>query len=153
MISEFQVRQKKSDYNTSLRNLERISDSIHEQRSIGAASLASERGSHAQLSNLATGQTSAKTQSLTASSSSSRLEAPPANPPAYVPTAPPPYEDDGRYEIEKVRDSYNFWNIIYNGSLYLMEILQKLLLFLKICITYLKYCNRTIHHHQQICNL
>ncbi|PAV80726.1 hypothetical protein WR25_03320 [Diploscapter pachys] len=101
---ESEVRQKKSDYNTSLRNLERISDSIHEQRSIGAASLASDRGSHAQLSNLATGQTSAKNQSLTASSSSSRLEAPPANPPAYVPTAPPPYEDDGRYEIEKEED-------------------------------------------------
>ncbi|KAE9415745.1 hypothetical protein Angca_007729 [Angiostrongylus cantonensis] len=32
---ESEVRQKKSDYTTSLRNLERISDSIHEQRSIG----------------------------------------------------------------------------------------------------------------------
>ncbi|KAK6766934.1 hypothetical protein RB195_026290 [Necator americanus] len=32
---EAEVRQKKCDYTTSLRNLERISDSIHEQRSIG----------------------------------------------------------------------------------------------------------------------
>ncbi|KHJ99953.1 hypothetical protein OESDEN_00016 [Oesophagostomum dentatum] len=32
------VRQKKCDYTTSLRNLERISDSIHEQRSIGSGS-------------------------------------------------------------------------------------------------------------------
>lgn len=36
-----QVRQKKCDYTTSLRNLERISDSIHEQRSIGGISNAS----------------------------------------------------------------------------------------------------------------
>ncbi|VDM75546.1 unnamed protein product [Strongylus vulgaris] len=34
----FVVRQKKCDYTTSLRNLERISDSIHEQRSIGSGS-------------------------------------------------------------------------------------------------------------------
>lgn len=34
---EAEVRQKKCDYTTSLRNLERISDSIHEQRSIGSA--------------------------------------------------------------------------------------------------------------------
>ncbi|KAK6009023.1 SH3 domain-binding protein 5 [Ostertagia ostertagi] len=32
---EAEVRQKKCDYTTSLRNLERISDSIHEQRSLG----------------------------------------------------------------------------------------------------------------------
>ncbi|KJH41055.1 hypothetical protein DICVIV_12980, partial [Dictyocaulus viviparus] len=32
------VRQKKCDYTTSLRKLERISDSIHEQRSIGGGS-------------------------------------------------------------------------------------------------------------------
>ncbi|VDL76887.1 unnamed protein product [Nippostrongylus brasiliensis] len=35
---EAEVRQKKCDYTTSLRNLERISDSIHEQRSIGGGS-------------------------------------------------------------------------------------------------------------------
>ncbi|CAJ0609298.1 unnamed protein product [Cylicocyclus nassatus] len=35
---EAEVRQKKCDYTTSLRNLERISDSIHEQRSIGSGS-------------------------------------------------------------------------------------------------------------------
>ncbi|PIO69657.1 SH3 domain-binding protein 5, partial [Teladorsagia circumcincta] len=63
---EAEVRQKKCDYTTSLRNLERISDSIHEQRSIGGYS----------------------------------ARDPPANPPPYQPTAPPPYEeDDGRYAI------------------------------------------------------
>uniref|UniRef100_A0A158PHM8 SH3 domain-binding protein 5-like n=1 Tax=Angiostrongylus costaricensis TaxID=334426 RepID=A0A158PHM8_ANGCS len=39
---ESEVRQKKSDYTTSLRNLERISDSIHEQRSIGGGRSARE---------------------------------------------------------------------------------------------------------------
>ncbi|KAL1226791.1 Guanine nucleotide exchange factor [Trichinella spiralis] len=32
---EAKIRQKKSDYNTSLRNLERISEEIHEKRSLG----------------------------------------------------------------------------------------------------------------------
>lgn len=38
LTSIIKVRQKKSDYTTSLRNLERISDSIHEQRSLGGTS-------------------------------------------------------------------------------------------------------------------
>ncbi|CAI4229846.1 unnamed protein product [Auanema sp. JU1783] len=36
---ETEVRQKKCDYTTSLRNLEKISDSIHEQRSLGGGSM------------------------------------------------------------------------------------------------------------------
>ncbi|CAJ0933491.1 unnamed protein product, partial [Mesorhabditis belari] len=72
---EAEVRQKKQDYTTSLRNLEKISDSIHEQRSLGSAR-------------------SLSTAALTP------LD-PPANPPPYHPTAPPPYEENGddRYRI------------------------------------------------------
>ncbi|GMR29883.1 hypothetical protein PMAYCL1PPCAC_00078, partial [Pristionchus mayeri] len=68
---ETEVRQKKCDYTTSLRNLERISDSIHEQRSIGGISNASsarkERGG-------------------------ALAESEAAGPPPYQPTAPPAYD-------------------------------------------------------------
>uniref|UniRef100_A0A1I7WWG8 Striatin domain-containing protein n=1 Tax=Heterorhabditis bacteriophora TaxID=37862 RepID=A0A1I7WWG8_HETBA len=71
--AEVSVRQKKCDYTTSLRNLERISDSIHEQRSIGGGL--------------------------------NRVDLP-GNPPPYLPTAPPPYdENDSRYIIEQERVS------------------------------------------------
>lgn len=76
---EHEVRQKKTDYTTSLRNLEVISDSIHEQRSIGECSLGD--------------------CSTNISSESPPL---PRNPPPYEPTAPPPYEDN--YVIEKDDD-------------------------------------------------
>ncbi|CAD6189115.1 unnamed protein product [Caenorhabditis auriculariae] len=74
---EKEVRQKKNDYTTSLRNLERISDQIHEERSLEGSS----------------------EDSTTESSSSPSV---PGNPPPYQPTAPPPYEDE--YAIEKLPD-------------------------------------------------
>ncbi|CAJ0583965.1 unnamed protein product, partial [Mesorhabditis spiculigera] len=72
---EAEVRQKKQDYTKSMHNLEKISDTIHEQRSIGSAR-------------------SLSTAALAAAD-------PPAGPPPYQPTAPPPYEETGedRYTI------------------------------------------------------
>ncbi|GMT31148.1 hypothetical protein PFISCL1PPCAC_22445 [Pristionchus fissidentatus] len=66
---ETEVRQKKCDYTTSLRNLERISDSIHEQRSIGGLSTASSARKEKVAAEPATG-----------------------HPPPYQPTAPPAYD-------------------------------------------------------------
>lgn len=80
---EAEVRQKKNDYTTSLRNLERISDRIHEERSTG--SLESDAPSDQD------GKQNYCSDSL------------PGNPPPYAPTAPPPYED--KYFIDKDDDS------------------------------------------------
>uniref|UniRef100_A0A1I7T8T9 Guanine nucleotide exchange factor rei n=1 Tax=Caenorhabditis tropicalis TaxID=1561998 RepID=A0A1I7T8T9_9PELO len=80
---EAEVRQKKNDYTTSLRNLEKISDRIHEERSTGSleSAISFDRGD--ELSECA--------DSL------------PGNPPPYSTTAPPPYED--KYFIDKDDDS------------------------------------------------
>uniref|UniRef100_A0A8R1IGN7 Guanine nucleotide exchange factor rei n=1 Tax=Caenorhabditis japonica TaxID=281687 RepID=A0A8R1IGN7_CAEJA len=79
---EAEVRQKKNDYTTSLRNLEQISDRIHEERSSGSNEKAPDDNSYLQHK---------KASSI------------PGNPPPYVPTAPPPYED--KYFIDKEDDS------------------------------------------------
>lgn len=81
---EAEVRQKKNDYTTSLRNLERISERIHEERSTGSLESAVSSDQEDQKSDF---------------KSSESL---PGNPPPYAPTAPPPYED--KYIIDKVRD-------------------------------------------------
>lgn len=83
---EAEVRRKKTDYTTSLRNLERISERIHEERSTGSL----ESG----VSDLEDRQDDFKSESG---------ESLPGNPPPYAPTAPPPYED--KYIIDKDDDS------------------------------------------------
>lgn len=80
---EAEVRQKKNDYTTSLRNLERISERIHEERSTGSLESAVSSDQEDKNSDCA--------DSL------------PGNPPPYAPTAPPPYED--KYFIDKDDDS------------------------------------------------
>ncbi|CAB3399669.1 unnamed protein product [Caenorhabditis bovis] len=82
---EAEVRQKKSDYTTSLRNLERISEQIHEERSTGSSDVGS--------------MDHVETESF----AGSECNGIPGNPPPYAPTAPPPYED--QYIIEKDDDS------------------------------------------------
>lgn len=82
---EAEVRQKKNDYTTSLRNLERISERIHEERSTGSLESAVSSDQEDQKSDF---------------KSSESL---PGNPPPYAPTAPPPYED--KYIIDKDDDS------------------------------------------------
>ncbi|CAI5454661.1 unnamed protein product [Caenorhabditis angaria] len=84
---ESEVRQKKNDYTTSLRNLERISEQIHEERSTGSSDVGS------CIDNT-------ETESSYAGSECNGI---PGNPPPYAPTAPPPYED--QYIIEKDDDS------------------------------------------------
>ncbi|CAL2052778.1 unnamed protein product [Caenorhabditis brenneri] len=82
---EAEVRQKKNDYTTSLRNLERISERIHEERSNGSLESAVSSDHEDKQSDCA--------------------DSYPANPPPYVPTAPPPYED--KYFIDKDDDVLN----------------------------------------------
>ncbi|KAK5968368.1 Guanine nucleotide exchange factor rei-2 [Trichostrongylus colubriformis] len=71
---EAEVRQKKCDYTTSLRNLERISDSIHEQRSISGCDSGSAR------------------------------DPPANPPPYQPTAPPPYEDDDGRYNISHETD-------------------------------------------------
>ncbi|CAO4382925.1 unnamed protein product [Caenorhabditis nigoni] len=82
---EAEVRQKKNDYTTSLRNLERISERIHEERSTGS---------------LESGVSSDQEDRQEECRNCTNL---PGNPPPYAPTAPPPYED--KYIIDKDDDS------------------------------------------------
>lgn len=97
------MRQKKCDYTTSLRNLERISDSIHEQRSIGGISNASsarrERGTvvHGVVRGAVAKGRPGKAHPMhqlihTTTLAGALAESEAAGPPPYQPTAPPAYD-------------------------------------------------------------
>ncbi|CAI2355543.1 unnamed protein product [Caenorhabditis sp. 36 PRJEB53466] len=84
---EAEVRIKKNDYTASLRNLEKISEQIHEERSTGFPEGTNQTDEHPDSD----------------SPEKSGNDDIPGNPPPYAPTAPPPYDD--KYLIEKDDDS------------------------------------------------